>query len=199
MAELKARTDSKFMSERTEIALSLAPALRSLVEASGADPARLMVSFETCAQGHVHFKDKHSVVASDGDKLVQWSIPSLGELFRGDRVPPADIEQYSPEYVSYFLFIEGQLVTLCDAIGDRTDQEMEEIYAALRRRPDGRSLGPTHDFMWQVSALLLGKHVLSAAEFEGIMGALLRSARAWALRPVSRFYLAYLRRGFDDA
>jgi len=70
---------------------------------------------------------------------------------------------------------------------------MEEIYAMLRRRPDGRSLGAVHDFLWQVSALLLGTQVLSAVEFEALIGALERSTRRWALRPVSRNYVAYLR------
>jgi len=70
---------------------------------------------------------------------------------------------------------------------------MEEIYSALRRRPDGRSLGPMHDFLWQVAALTLGMHEVSAAEFEAIFGQLERSVREWALRPVSRNYVDYLR------
>ena len=62
----------------------------------------------------------------------------------------------------------------------------------LRRRPDGRSLGLTHDLMWQAAALLLDTHPLSAAEFEALVGALERSTRKWGLRPVSRNYAAYL-------
>ena len=89
-------------------------------------------------------------------------------------------------------------LALCDASKDRTDQEMEDIYSALRRRPDGRSLGAIHDFMWQVAALLLGSHTVSAAEYHALLGALVRSTRKWALRPVSRNYVAYLRRTFQD-
>lgn len=69
----------------------------------------------------------------------------------------------------------------------------------LRRRPDGRSLGAVHDFLWQVAALLLGTYVLSRAEFEALIAALERSTRKWALRPVSRNYVAYLRRTFEEA
>jgi hypothetical protein len=76
---------------------------------------------------------------------------------------------------------------------------MEEIYSMLRRRPDGRSLGAVHDFLWQVAALLLGIHVLSAAEFETLIGALGRSTRKWGLRPVSRNYVAYLHKTFQEA
>lgn len=84
----------------------------------------------------------------------------------------------------YFYFIEEHVLTLCAAKGDRTDQELEEVYAMLRRRPDGKSLGMVHDFLWQVAALLLGRHVLSEAEFEAIFGQLERSVRHWALHPV---------------
>ena len=79
-------------------------------------------------------------------------------------------------------------------MGDRSDQELEEVYSMLRRRPDGRSLGAVHDFLWQVSALLLGSYPLSEAQFEAITGQLERSVRNWALRPVSRFYVGYLRK-----
>jgi hypothetical protein len=68
----------------------------------------------------------------------------------------------------------------------------------LRRRPDGRSLGAVHDFLWQVTALLLGTQALSAAEFEALIGALERSTRKWGLRPVSRNYVGYLHRTLGE-
>jgi hypothetical protein len=75
---------------------------------------------------------------------------------------------------------------------------MEEIYSALRRRPDGRSLGGVHDFMWQVAALLLGSRAVSAAEYNALLGALARSTRKWGQQPVSRNYVAHLRKTFQD-
>ncbi len=107
------------------------------------------------------------------------------------------MDHYPPEYAPHFFFIENQLLTVCDAMGDRTDQEMEEIYSALRRRPDGRSLGVLHDLVWQIAALLLGRCPLSEAEFEGLLGALVRSTRRWAQRPISRNYVTYLRKTFE--
>jgi hypothetical protein len=50
-----------------------------------------------------------------------------------------------------------------------------------------------------VAALLLGTQFLSGAEFEALFGALERSARKWALRPVSRFYVAYLHQTLEGA
>jgi hypothetical protein len=63
----------------------------------------------------------------------------------------------------------------------------------LRRRPDGRSLGFTHDYMWQVSALLLGTRVLSQAEFEALLLRLERSCRTFEDGSSSRNYVATLR------
>jgi hypothetical protein len=137
------------------------------------------------------------VALSDGRLIVPWPVASLREFFRGDRQPPADMDHYPKEYCVPFYFIERQLITVCEVMGNRTDQEMEEIYSALRRRPDGRSLGPVHDFLWQVCALLLGKYALSAAEFAAIAGQLERSVRKGALRPVSRNYAEFLRSSLE--
>ena len=52
--------------------------------------------------------------------------------------------------------------------------------------------------MWQVAALLLGSHALSAAEYNALFDTLVRSTRKWALRPVSRNYVAFLRDSLQD-
>jgi hypothetical protein len=175
----------------------LIPTLRNVVETAGLNPDRLSVALETDDQGNIRVQDKHTVPVTDGEKMAPWPVPTLQELFRGDRAPPLDMDHYPKEYCPHFYFIEKHLLTVCAAKGDRTDQEMEEIYSMLRRRPEGRSLGAVHDFLWQVAALLLGTHVLSGAEFEALLGALERSTRKWGLRPVSRNYVAYLHRTFE--
>jgi len=174
--------------------LDLIASLREVVQANGLDVAKLAVGIEADKTRRVILPDRHTIFVSDSHKAATWAAPSLGELFRGNRPPPPDMEHYPPEYMPCFVFIEDQFLTLCEAIGDRTDQEMEEVYSALRRRPDGRRLNLTHDFLWQVSALLLGLYPLSAAEYESLIGALVRSTRKWALRPISRNYVTYLRR-----
>jgi len=163
---------------------------------AGLNPGRLSVPFESDGRKHVRIPDKHAVPVTDGHKLIAWAAPSLRELFRGNRQPPPDIDHYPLEYSQHFFFIENHVLTLCDAMGDRTDQELEEIYSALRRRPDGRSLSTVHDCLWQVTALLLGSHELSEGEFEALMAALVRSTRKWGIRPVSRNYIAFLRETF---
>jgi hypothetical protein len=175
----------------------LVPTLRQLVEAEGLNPAKLVVALEADDRRNMRVLDKHSIPVHDGNKMVRWQVPALGDLFRGTRTPPPDMDHYPEEYTPHFFFIENHVLTLCEAKGDRTDQEMEEIYSMFRRRPDGRSLGVVHDFLWQVAALLLGIQILSAAEFEALFSALERSTRKWALRPVSRFCVAYLHQSFD--
>jgi hypothetical protein len=130
---------------------------------------------------------------SDTEKAVEWRVNLLSELFRGVAQPPPDINRYPPGYVPLFAFVEQHIVTFCDEYGDKSDQEFEEVYSNLRRRPDGRSLGQLHDFAWQVCAVMLGTRVVSRAEFEGVIGALATSASKWATGQVSRNYMAYLR------
>ena len=174
------------------------PSLQAVVVAHRLNPRNLCVAFEANGQGNFSIRQKQSIPIYDGVKIVPWEVPALAGLFRGHGVPPDDIDRYPPEYGPHFFLIENHFLTLCDKTKDRSDQEMEEIYAALRRRPDGRSLGAVHDFMWQVTALLLGSRVVSAAEYDALLGALVRSTRKWSLRPISRNYVAYLRKTFPD-
>jgi len=174
------------------------PSLQALVATHELNHGKLTVAFMADGQGNIRVCQKHSIPVTDGAKTVPWEVPALAGLFRGNAIPPNDINHYPPDYFPHFFFVEKHFLALCDASKDRTDQEMEDIYSALRRRPDGRSLGAVHDFMWQVAALLLGSHTVSAAEYHALLGALVRSTRKWALRPVSRNYVAYLRRTFQD-
>jgi hypothetical protein len=176
-----------------EPVLALVPSLQQVVEIGSMNCDRLSVAVEADGHGRIRVVDKHMVPVFDGSKISPWHIGSLRELFRGTDPPPPDLDHYPPEYVPFFSFVENHVLTLCKAQGDRTDQELEEIYAAIRRRPDGRSLGPAHDFVWQIAALLLGLYPLSEAQFTGVFGQLERSVRQWALRPVSRNYVSYLR------
>lgn len=178
--------------------VNLVPSLQDLVNANHFEPEGLSVPCPTLAPGQVQIKQRTLVPVSDGGEVVYWSVPSLASLFRGDAKPPADMSRYPEAYVPYFYFIEQHVLLLGRTRGDRTDQEMEETFTALRRRPDGRSLGATHDFLWQVAALMLGKYVLSEDRYTAILGRLEQSVRAWALRPVSRFYADYLKRTFAE-
>ena len=177
----------------------LFPTLRSVVQSERLDAEHLCVALVANDRGDIQMQDKHSVLICDGENTALWQVPALGELFRGSQTPPADMDHYPEAYCPHFYFIENHVLTVCSATGDRTDQELEEIYSMLRRRPDGRSLGAVHDFLWQAAALLLGSRVLSQAEFEALLGALERSTRKWGLRPVSRNYVAYLHRTFEGA
>ena len=172
--------------------VDLVPSLGEAAEASKLKSADLRVVLLRDKQGGIRIADRAIIPIADRESMMEWAAPPLTQLFRGDRQPPQDMDHYPEAYVPHFFFIERHLITLFDSLGARTDQEMEEVFAALRRRPDGRSLNRTHDFVWQVCALLLGSHVVSAAEFEALLGALVRSARRWAQQPISRNYAAFI-------
>lgn len=171
-----------------------AASLQELLKARRWDIEQVKVALLADEQRHIRIQDRHCVALTDGKEVAVWPVSSLGELFRGRRVPPAQMDHFPEEYDPHFYLIEQHFLKLCDALGDRPDQEIEQIYSLLRRRPEGKSLGPAHDFMWQTAALLLGTHCLSQAEFESIYAALESSTRKWGLRPVSRNYAAFLRR-----
>jgi hypothetical protein len=176
-----------------EVPLDLLPSLGTTVEAQGLDAAKLTVGLAASSENKMAPSPRNHISVTDGAKVAGWDVPALRELFRGNRVPP-NLERYPPEYVPYFAFIEQHVSTLFHQSGDRTDQQMEEIYSLLRRKPDARSIGAEHDYLWQAAVLMLGKHALSAAEYEAIIGRVEASVRAMAMRPVSRNYAAQMHR-----
>ncbi len=170
------------------------PSLRDAVQGAGLDLGNLQVALPTKDEGkHVEIPARHKIILSDGKKIADWFVPSLRELFRGDKVPPS-MTKYPEEYTPIWYFMETHVLTASSVLGDLTDKEFEEIYAMLRRRPDGKSLGPMHDFLWQAAATVLGARPLSQAEYEEVIGRLARSCGTWQLGLASRNYLAYLRR-----
>lgn len=175
----------------------LHPSLEEAAATKNLKPAKLALALEVDHRDKISIADRHTVPIGDrGTRVAFWTVLSLRELFRGDARPPANIDRYPAEYVPYFSFIENLAMEFFDIEGPKTDQELEKIYNALRRRPDGRSLGPLHDAFWQGAALLLGKYPLSEAQFTAIFGQLEKSARRWAQAPVSRDYAAFLRNAF---
>jgi hypothetical protein len=183
--------------ESNKPADDLIPSLKLAAEQAELNTTRLTVALPIYEGKTARIENRNSIVIDDGEHTAFWDAPSLRELFRGNVTPPS-LEKYPPEYVPCFSFYEQHFLTACEALGDRTDQEMEAVYAMLRRRPDGKSTGVLHDLMWQVSAVLLATRPLSGAEFEAIVSRLERSARTWALRPVSRNYIAAVREMFGS-
>lgn len=141
--------------------------------------------------------NRHLLTLVAGPATIRWQVPSLNSLFRGERQPPV-LGDYPQEYNDSFAILEVHVLELSNLIGDRCDQEMLEVFSALRRRPDGRSHGYVHDYMWQAAALVLGTRPLSRAEFESIMSRLERSCRTFSIGPVSRNYVAALKVTFGQ-
>jgi hypothetical protein len=137
--------------------------------------------------------DRGTIYLTTGDQFCLWEIDSLRALFRGDAKPPV-LGDYPEAYQESFMTLDLHALQLSKFFGDRRDLEMLEVYSALRRRPDGRSLGFVHDYMWQAAAIVLGTRPLSQAEFEAILSRLERSCRTFEMGPTSRNYIATLRR-----
>jgi hypothetical protein len=136
--------------------------------------------------------DRQSISLTDGKEFWFWEIESLRALFRGNKQPPA-LGDHPEAYHDAFIIFDLHVLEVSKFFGDRRDAEMKEIYSALRRRPDGKSLGFVHDYMWQAAALVLGTRQLSQAEFEAILARLERSCRTFELGVTSRNYVGSLR------
>jgi hypothetical protein len=150
-------------------------------------------------QGEVvpEIEDRRLLSITDGNDHWGWEVESLASLFRGDAQPPV-LDAVPEVYNDSFLVLELHVVEVSHIIGDRRDMEMREIYSMLRRRPDGRSLGFVHDYLWQAAALLLGTRPLSRAEFEAILARLERSCRTFEQGPTSRNYVGELQSMFGQ-
>ncbi len=165
-----------------------------LREAAGEPPLdpkkmpRVMVQVElseTDKTPGVGIVDRSLIVAGSDSRTFDWHVESLRALFRGDGKPPV-LGDYPSAYAETFFLIDIHIRSLCNVMGDRRDEELKEVFSVLRRRPDGRSLGVVHDYMWQAMALILALHPLSQAEFEAIMSRLERSCNTFARGSSSR-------------
>jgi len=135
---------------------------------------------------------------NDGQNNWNWNTLSIRGLFRGDKVPPV-LGSHPEAYNDAFLLMDLHVLEISRAFGDLRDAELLEIFSALRRRPDGRSLSFTHDYLWQAAALILATRPLSQLEFEAIMARLERSARTFEMGPSSRNLVASLHQTLGQA
>jgi hypothetical protein len=180
------------------------PGLREQFEQHPLNPKKIMLATIPVQDPQKHGTpipagmDRRSLSLTDGKDVWLWQTDSLQSLFRGNKQPPV-LGDYPEAYEDTFLLLELHALEISKVLGDRRDAEMKEIYSALRRRPDGRSLGFVHDYMWQAAALVLGTRSLSQAEFEAIMMRLERSCRTFEQGSTSRNYIASLRTMLDRA
>jgi len=140
-------------------------------------------------------KDRSQLCLTDGKAFWFWQTDSLRALFRGNRQPPV-LGAYPEAYNDSFALLDLHALEISKFFGDQRDSEMKEIYSALRRRPDGRSLGFVHGYMWQAAAWVLGTRLLSQAEYEAIMARLEQSCRRFERGTTSQNYVATLRSTF---
>jgi len=168
--------------------------LRLAAAEGGVDVATLRLSIPMGEGDTTLRRNRHEIWVSDGVGTALWQVEALRPLFRGERQPPPDaiMAHYPKEYVLFFAGIEHSVLLFCALTRQPTDAECLELYAQMRRRPDGRSLGPLHDVIWQSAAVALGLRPWSEAEYTAVLGQLARSARHFKTGPSSRNYMEYL-------
>ena len=188
------KKDRERSAEETLDAVQPVESLRLAAEEGGLHVPQLRLSIPLGEGGQALHSNRHEIWVSDGLRTGRWQVDALRPLYRGNRRPPADAEMahYPPEYVMFFYGIEHNVLLFCELTRPPIDAEFIEIYAQMRRRPDGKSLGPLHDVIWQSAAVALGLQPWSEAEYTAVFGQLSRSARHFQIGPSSRNYLEYL-------
>jgi hypothetical protein len=127
---------------------------------------------------------------------VALTVRPVRELFKGDRKAPELSRGPTPDLEPVFMLLAYTVVRFCEADGrDETDQEMEQVYTLLRRRPDGAG-GRLFAYLRAAARLYMSVRDVSAAEYEAVMRRLTKSARSFSSPPLSRNYLATLRPTF---
>lgn len=142
------------------------------------------------------------ILAPKGDKsnTAVIHVTSLRELFRGDNAPGI-FHEYKEEYIPFFWHIETMFYERM-RYGDTTvyrDSEFVDAYSAMRRRPDGRSIGLLHDMIWQRCAFFLLCTRCSSKEYESCMHRLEHSAKSFRLSIGSHNYHDYVIRQCQQA
>ena len=169
---------------------SVADELRSAFPNWDGDTRKLDIRVPLSAQP---FERTRLIVSIKGDesKTHELVVVSLRALFRGEGQLVIDRTDFKDEYIPFFVPIEQTLVEMMDELPREciTDDKFVETYSAMRRRPDGKSLGYIHDVVWQLAARFLIAYVCSQNEFEACFRRLEQSARTWRVSPTSMNYL----------
>ncbi|MCK5081317.1 MAG: hypothetical protein KAR31_00285 [Candidatus Omnitrophica bacterium] len=176
----------------------LIPSLEMIVKQNKLKMDKINMAFPFDEDNNPCLEDRHNITLNDGQNFGKWHVPSLGELFRGTKEAPKDIDHYPADYYLFFYGIERNVIMVNDVIHDIIDEEFIRLYSGMKRRPDGRSEGFMHDVIWQSAALVAGMYPLSQVEFEAIFGQLAKSVRGWKTGYSSRNYINYLQDHMDE-
>jgi hypothetical protein len=141
-------------------------------------------------------KPRDGVQVHVGEGLETLALRPVRQLFTGNRKAPDLSQGPTPELEPFFILLEHTVVRFCEADGrDETDQEIEQIYSSVRRRPDGDS-GRLGAYLVAAARLYTSVRDVSEAEYEAVMRRLTKSARTFSAPPLSRNYLTTLRATF---
>lgn len=130
--------------------------------------------------------------------LDNISFSSIRDLFRESECPPADSE--SPLYSAFEYGVDVAIAAMVESgqVSSPSDNELVEIFSAMRRRPDGRSISLMHDVIWRAAVMFLLEYECSQSAYEAFFLALEHQAKSFRQGFQSYEYLNFCRDNFDD-
>jgi hypothetical protein len=176
--------------------------LEAVVKKAGLDLSSLSVGLAIDERTHqVFIESRNVVMLSDGKQAFEWKVDSLRDLFRGGEEESLGdvLSDYPMEFTPLFYTIEQNLPLFLSGAGlPPTDGEFLDVYSSMRRRPDGRSQGSLHDFVWMNAAFMLGKYRCSESLYSAIFKRLEKSARTFKTGMSSRNYMNAIQTSFSQ-
>lgn len=136
--------------------------------------------------------EMHNLYVSSGndEEFFILEVPSIRELFRGNRNPGSLGNTTDVKYMYIITYVETQWIALVNGefLDVPRDMTMKEIYSQLRRRPDGSShnTDAIYSVIWQCLAFLTGVMEISEAEYTAILSRLVRSASTFYTSAASK-------------
>lgn len=125
----------------------------------------------------------------DPRQLLEFQLPPLRDLFRGDATPGDFGTVPAPEYRGLLYSLEMTAATYCSlAPAPVTDQEFHRLFRRLGRNPDGTDHHLLFAYLQASAQIYLAVHETSQAEYEAVVGRLERSAKSYSAKPISRNY-----------
>ncbi|MBJ6760070.1 hypothetical protein JGU66_04795 [Myxococcaceae bacterium JPH2] len=158
------------------------------------DPMRLFVPVERDEQGQVKTVGD-LVPVRFGDTTAHVTLQSISKLWTGNKQPPNFTKAPPPDYQPFFFLIETTAAAFCRATGRaEPDQEFEQLFRHLLRRPDGEAKNPLFSHLRAAARLYMSLRDVSEAEFEAVAQRLHQSAKHYNTHVGSTNYFQHVLR-----
>ncbi len=139
------------------------------------------------------YRREQLMVEVDGNTPFMVSFPSIRDLFRETSFSLDDDDESL--WNSFKSSVDQSLISAVDHFGVScpSDNDLMEIFSAMRRRPDGRSLGLAHNLVWKGAMRFLLEYECDQKAYEAFFQLLEHEAKIFRNGYNSYIYIEFSR------